>query len=110
MRIARGLAALPILLCPIAYAAGVVAIYPSPTDITPGSTRQFTIYNSTSGAGVTWTVNGITGGNSMIGTVTQGGLYTAPMSVPVQNVVTVTATSTPSGVNGSSKVTIHQPI
>jgi uncharacterized protein (DUF1800 family) len=110
MRIARGLAALTLSLCHFAYAAGVVAIYPSPSDITPGSTKQFTIYNTTSGTGVTWSVNGITGGSSMVGTVTQGGLYTAPMSVPASNVVTVTATSVPSGISGSSAVTVHQPV
>src|SRR5689334_13022660 len=110
MRIVRGPAALTLFFCQFASAAGVVSIYPSPTDTTPGATKQYVIYNTTGGTGVTWSVNGITGGNSSVGTVTQAGLYTAPMSVPAQNVVTVTATSTPSGISGSSAVTIHQPV
>jgi hypothetical protein len=108
MRLAGGLAAL-LLLCPLAYPAGVVAIYPSPTDITPGSTKQFLIYDTTSGGSVTWTVNGMTGGNATYGTISPAGLYTAPAIVPAQNVVTVTATSNPSGIFGSSAVTVHQP-
>src|SRR5689334_18895965 len=105
MRLAGGLAAA--LLCQFAFGQGVVAIYPSPTDTTPGATKQFLIYNTTSGTGVTWSVNGMAGGNAMNGTITAAGLYTAPASVPAQNVVTVAATSSPSGIFGSSRVTIH---
>ena len=79
------------------------------TSTTPGATQQYIIYNTTSGTGVTWSVNGMAGGNATVGTITTGGLYTAPASVPTQNVVTVKATSTPSGIFGSSAVTIQQP-
>ena len=47
----------------------------SPTDTTPGATKQFLIYNTTSGTGVTWSVNGMAGGNAMNGTITAAGLY-----------------------------------
>src|SRR4051794_12305040 len=100
MRAAGGLAAL--VFCQLASAAGVVAIYPSPTTISPGSTQQFSIYNSTSGTGVTWTVNDVMGGNAMYGTISATGLYMAPVSVPQMNVVTVKATSAPSGIFGTS--------
>ena len=42
---------------------------------------------------VTWTVNGVQGGNSTTGTVSSGGLYTAPATVPTPYTVNVTATS-----------------
>jgi uncharacterized protein (DUF1800 family) len=42
---------------------------------------------------VTWSVNGIPGGNASVGTVDITGLYTAPISAPAANVVKVTATS-----------------
>jgi len=51
-----------------------------------------TVTNTTNTA-VTWEVNGIVGGNSTVGTITTGGLYTAPSSVPAQNPIMVTAVS-----------------
>ncbi len=58
------------------------------------TTKQLTAYVPLSPNGVTWTVNGIAGGNTAIGTVSDRGLYTAPATVPMQSDVTVTATST----------------
>ena len=108
MRLAWGLA--PLMFCPLVYAQGVVAIYPSPLSISPGGTQQYIIYNTTSGTSVTWAVNGMAGGSPMFGTISSSGLYTAPASVPAQNLATVTATSSPSGISGSSAVTIQQPV
>jgi hypothetical protein len=48
---------------------------------------------NTTNKGVTWKVNGIAGGNSTVGTVSTGGLYTAPGAVPPSNPVQVSATS-----------------
>ena len=42
---------------------------------------------------VTWKVNGITGGNSTVGTISASGLYRAPNSPPNPAVVTVSATA-----------------
>ena len=44
-------------------------------------------------ASLTWTVNGVVGGNANVGTVTTKGLYKAPASLPNPNTVQVTATS-----------------
>ncbi len=41
---------------------------------------------------VTWAVNGITGGGPVVGTISTGGLYTAPISAPQDSTVTITAT------------------
>jgi hypothetical protein len=46
---------------------------------------------------VTWSINGVQGGNSMIGTVSSTGLYTAPATVPAQYTVNITATSDQDG-------------
>ena len=94
----------------IGLAAGVVAIYPSPSTLTPGASQQFTIYNTTGGSSVTWSVNGVAGGNVTYGTITTGGLYKAPATVPAQNMVTIKATSSPTGISGSSAMTLTQPV
>jgi hypothetical protein len=67
------------------------ALFVSPRSIplTAGRTQQFTAYN---GGAVTWSVDGIAGGSSTVGTITASGLYTAPASVTAQIAHTVTAT------------------
>ncbi len=74
-------------------ALSVLTIAVSPTSATmeAGSTQQFTsTIQGTTNTGVTWSVDGISGGNSTVGTVSASGLYTAPASA---NDHTVTATS-----------------
>jgi hypothetical protein len=48
---------------------------------------------NTSNTAVTWQVNGVTGGNATVGTISSAGLYTAPTVVPSPATVTVTAVS-----------------
>ena len=56
---------------------------------------------------VTWKVNGITGGNSSVGTINSSGRYTAPKNVPSPNPVTVSATSVEDPTkSGTASVTI----
>lgn len=86
-------------------AAAVVLACTAPVSVTvtPGTltiglnnTQQFTATvtgNPLSTTSVTWEVNSIVGGNSTIGTVSSGGLYTAPASVPTPATVSVTAVS-----------------
>ena len=62
---------------------------------------------NTTNLSVTWNVNGITGGNSTVGTITVGGLYTAPQILPVPASVTIQAVSQADGTtSGSAVVTI----
>ena len=71
-----------------------VSVSPTSGTIQPGATVQFTAtVTGTTNTAVTWSVNGIQGGNSTLGTVSPGGLYTAPSAVPSPSTVTVTATS-----------------
>lgn len=59
-----------------------------------GTTVPFTptVTNTTNKA-VTWKVNGVTGGNSTVGTISSDGLYTAPAVQPNPSTVTITAVS-----------------
>jgi arylsulfate sulfotransferase len=55
---------------------------------------QFTAtVSGTSNTAVTWLVNGVTGGNSSVGTISATGMYTAPVVPPSPNTVAVQATS-----------------
>jgi hypothetical protein len=86
-------------------ASGVVTIVAAPTPITvsitpttatlqTGATQQFTAtITGTTNTSVNWSVNGVQGGNSTVGTISPAGLYTAPAAVPSGAGVTVTSTS-----------------
>lgn len=67
------------------------AVSPATADVAAGASQQFTAtvagYSNTS---VQWSVDGVSGGNSSVGTVNSSGLYTAPAQVGNH---TVTATS-----------------
>lgn len=85
-----------------------VSVYPPAASVLVSGTIQF----AASGAGTsyTWSVNGTTGGDSTVGTITAGGLYAAP-SVPPSGSVTVTATSAASGnPTGNALVTVTNPV
>jgi serine protease len=59
-----------------------------------GGTQAFTatVMNTTN-TPVTWTVNGVVGGNATVGTISALGVYTAPAAVPAPATVSLTATS-----------------
>lgn len=65
------------------------------------------IVSGASNKNVTWQVNGITGGNSTIGTISSSGVYQAPANIPTQHLVTVNAISNADGfTKGSANVTV----
>src|SRR4051812_8515786 len=73
-----------------------VTVSVSPTNFsTPvGGVRQLTAQvNGAASPAVTWTVNDIVGGNSMIGTIDTTGKYTAPAVPPAGWTVTAKAIS-----------------
>jgi len=92
MRLAWGLA--PLLLCQLGYAQPMVVTYPGTVSVAKKTTQQFTTYVTVSPSTVTWSVNGVSGGNTTYGTISTSGLYTAPTDVPMANVIKVRATST----------------
>jgi serine protease len=96
----RALWLLPVL------AGALVACPPAPTPPTPvqigvqsaSNTVQVAVgqsvqFSATGATGLTWKVNGIVGGNSSIGTISIGGTFTAPASVPNPSTVTIRAES-----------------
>jgi hypothetical protein len=61
-----------------------VSISPASAAVLLGNTQAFTagVVNSEN-LQVSWSVNGVTGGNASLGTITAAGLYTAPEDLPV---------------------------
>ena len=88
-----------------------VAVSPTSATLAPGATQSFVA--SVSGAtntAVTWSVNGINGGNATVGTISTSGAYTAPAAVPSPATVTVRATSVAStSASAQASVTIASP-
>ncbi len=68
------------------------SVTPQSSVLTFTKTQQFT---ATSG-GVTWSVDGVVGGSSTVGTITAAGLYTPPASVSTHTVTAATSASSAS--------------
>jgi hypothetical protein len=85
-----------------------VSVSPSSAFVAPGGPQQFTAkVSNTSNTAVTWQVNGAEGGNAATGTITSGGLYTAPGTA---GSVTVTAVlQGDSSKTASANVTVLAP-
>jgi len=85
-----------------------VTVTPSPASVSLGASQQFVAsVTGTLNSNVTWSVNGVQGGNSTIGLVSSSGLYIAPSILPSPSTVTIQATSAQSSsASGSSSVTL----
>jgi len=89
----------------------IVSISPASASVQTGKSVQFSasVQNTTNTA-VTWQVNGTTGGSAANGTITTGGLYTAPSTAP-PGPITVTAVSqADTTASASAMVTIVIPV
>jgi hypothetical protein len=77
-----------------------------------GNSQQFTAsVTGSSNTSVAWSVEGVVGGNALVGIISSSGLYTAPGILPSPANVTVTATSqADSNKTASSPVTIASDI
>jgi sugar lactone lactonase YvrE len=76
-----------------AQPAGRPAITPSLVHLDPGGSRQFRIeIDGHPAAGISWTVNDVTGGNSALGKISPAGVYTAPGTIPKPREVHIHAT------------------
>jgi hypothetical protein len=89
----------------------VVGVNPPTPTVTVGQAQQFsaTVTGSTN-QGATWSVNGVVGGYTTVGTIDNTGLYTAPAVPPTPNTVTITAASlaAPSQ-TGTASATVVNP-
>ena len=71
-----------------------VTISPTTASIALGSTQSFTAtLTGTTNPGLTWSVNGVTGGSTTVGTISSAGAYVAPAVMPASPTVTIQATS-----------------
>lgn len=71
----------------------VIAVTPSTATVWMNGTVQFAATEGGSPTtAVTWAVNGITGGDATIGTISTGGLYTAPAKAPQDTAFTISVT------------------
>jgi hypothetical protein len=86
-----------------------ITISPASATLHVGSSRQFKAkVQNTSNTGVIWKVNGVTGGNAKVGTISPTGEYIAPGAVPSPDHVAVTAVSAADPTkSASASVTIH---
>jgi hypothetical protein len=85
-----------------------VTVSPSTANVQEGGTLQFSATTAnTSSSAVNWQVNGVSGGNATVGTVSSTGLYTAPNVIPSPASVTVSAVlQADSSVSGNGIVTV----
>ena len=72
-------------------ASSGVTVTPSGTRVLAGATQQMSATAVDGSTAFTWQVNGTTGGNSTLGTISGSGLYTAPDLPPPGAAVTITA-------------------
>jgi hypothetical protein len=89
-----------------------VSVAPPATNILLGKTAQFgaTVSGATNTA-VAWSVNGISGGNASLGSISPSGLYTAPADLPSPATVQITAASLAApAATGSAQVTVISDI
>ena len=89
-----------------------VKVSPATAQLRVKGAQQFSAtLTGTQNTAVTWSVNGVNGGNAASGMISSGGLYTAPASVPNPNTVNVTATSVADArASASAAVTLQNPI
>lgn len=91
---AGGVAANSTTIAMAGSATTSVQVSPGIATVPVGTTQAFTaIVTNASTTDVVWSVDGIVGGSSTIGTIDTTGLYTAPLTVPSPSTITVTARS-----------------
>jgi hypothetical protein len=96
---------------PTTPAAVTVTVSPASVNIRAASSLSFSAtVTGSSNTAVTWSVNGVSGGNTSLGTISSAGAYNAPTSLPSPNGITITATSAASSsASASSAVTLLNP-
>jgi len=86
---------------------GVIAVSPTSATVALGGSQQFSATNNGLATSATWSVNGVQGGNSTVGTIDANGQYTAPTNFPSPHTFAVTASA--SGGTGTANVTVAFP-
>ncbi len=91
------------------FAAVTVAVHPARAPLTLTQPQQFTaVVANTTNTGVTWAVDGVTGGNSAVGTITTGGLYHPPSS-PGKHTITARSVAQSTAVGSATVWVTNYP-
>src|SRR5271155_987039 len=85
-----------------------VSVTPTAANVRSGAGQPFSAtVTGTTSQGVTWSVNGVVGGNATVGLISNTGVYTAPAIPTNPNTITISATSAANaGASGTSDVTL----
>ena len=85
-----------------------VSVAPTAANVRVGAGQPFTAtVTGTTNQSVTWSVNGVAGGNATVGLISNAGVYTAPAALPNPNTITISATSAAdSSAKATSDVTL----
>ena len=87
-----------------------VSVAPSTVTLGGGQSQAFAAtVSGTSNIQVNWLVNGISGGNATLGTITSSGLYAAPATVPTSAVSITAVSSADSTKSASATVSFSAP-
>ncbi len=81
------------LSLPLLAQTVTISISPLNQTVRLDQTRQFAATVNVANKSVTWSVNGVNGGNTTTGTVSTSGLFTPPAVLPANPAVTIRATS-----------------
>ena len=87
--------------------SGPLTISPSMVTVLLPATQQFQVSGAGSGS-VAWSVNQVVGGNATIGTISNTGLYTPPLTVP-SGLVEIEAKSQSPNSTATAAVTLQYP-
>jgi hypothetical protein len=88
----------------------LLTVMPTSAMLAPNGTQQFTaMVTGTTTTGVTWSVDGVAGGNNTVGTISNSGLYTAPSTLGTHTVAATSAALPSYSVNASVTVTGAPP-
>ena len=95
-----------------------MTLAPESADVRIGDTLQFSasesgVGNAMSGIqapALTWSVNGVAGGNATLGKISATGLYTAPPALPSPNSISVEATDAAHKLVAQSKLTLKNAV
>lgn len=87
-------------------------VTPQSSSVLLGNTQSFAAdVTNTGNTAVTWSVNGVVGGNSAVGTISATGLYVAPADLPSNATVTIAAVSMADPTkSGSAQLTVTSDI
>jgi hypothetical protein len=95
----------PALTSSAAVSVILFTISPPSATVAPSGSQQFTAtIQGLTNTSVTWSVDGVVGGNATTGTITSGGLYSAPAAIGAHK-VTATSVAEPA-FSASAQITV----